>query len=463
MVTNQIRHVLLCLSFSLAVLLGAGNLLIPDARAQAQSAHRPNIIMIVPHDLGQHLGCYGVDEVRSPNIDRLADQGIRFENMYSTSSVCTPGRASLHTGRYPQSNGLMGLSHSPWWWSLNDDERHTAQYLKELNYSTHLIGKSHLGESASRLGYDHRHTSSKAKNVTKKTQQIIRSQETGETPFFAKVGYQEVHRSFTRGEDRKNGVYVPDWFERTDTYVKDFAKFQAEVHFLDKQVGKIMNTLRNSDVHDNTLVIFTAEHGIPFPGAKWTARKAGLEIPLIMYKPDSPFYGGTVIDDPVSNIDILPTLLDYLGAKIPDRIQGKSFGPTVTGESKDPHRKYVFGQYTRDARRDNESRTVITKNHQLIWYASQGRAAPWGEIDVDPLQFRKHEARMEQVKTRPFFQLYDLQNDPYELNNIASKKPEVVKRLKKQLRNWMESVDDPLLKGPMPKPYYKRARDALGK
>lgn len=459
--TKPSQHSLFGLALLLAVLLGTGVPSIQEARAETNN--QPNIIMIVPHDLGQHLGCYGIDDVRSPNIDQLAEEGIRFENIYSTSSVCSPGRASLHTGRYPQSNGIMSVTHSPWWWSLNNDERHTAQYLNKLNYSTHLVGTSHLGEAPSRLGFDHKHaTSSNAENVTKKTRQIIRSHEDSDAPFFAKVGYQEVHRAFTRGKDRKNGVFVPEWFRRTETIVNEFAKFQAEVHFLDKQVGHILNTLRNSDIHKNTLVVFTAEHGIPFPGAKWTARKAGLEIPLIMYQPGSPFHGGNVFEGLVSNIDVLPTLLDYLGAPIPNRIEGKSFLSMINGKTDQPHRKYVFGQYTRDAKRDNEARTVLTRTYQLIWYASQGRKVPYGDIDVDPVQFAHHEQRMEQVKTRPFFQLFNIKNDPAELNNIASQKPKVVKRLKKKLREWMKSVDDPLLKGPIPKPYYKRARKALG-
>jgi hypothetical protein len=82
-----------------------------------------NIFMITCHDIGQHLGAYGIEEVQTPHIDGLAREGILFKNFYSTSAVCSPGRGSLHTGRYPQSNGLMGLTHGPWWWQLNDEEQ----------------------------------------------------------------------------------------------------------------------------------------------------------------------------------------------------------------------------------------------------------------------------------------------------------------------------------------------------
>ena len=88
---------------------------------------RPNVLMISCHDIGQHLGCYGVESVQTGNLDKLASRGVRFANFYSTSAVCSPGRGSLHTGRYPQSNGLLGLTHAPWWWKLNGTERRSVQ------------------------------------------------------------------------------------------------------------------------------------------------------------------------------------------------------------------------------------------------------------------------------------------------------------------------------------------------
>jgi len=433
-----------------------------SVRVTAQEKQRPNIIMIVPHDLGQHLGSYGVEEVRTPNIDRLASRGVRFSNVYSTSGVCTPGRASLHTGRYPQSNGLMGLSHAPWWWELNEDEKHTAQYLKELGYETHLVGLSHLGESPDRLGYDHRHASGREpEKVVKWTENLISTKRKKDPPFFAKVGFHDVHRPFQQGPDRNNGVYVPPWLKGTKKMKTDLARFQGEIHYLDALVGRIMKTLNRSEISENTLVIFTAEHGIPYPGAKWTARKAGLEVPYIAFQPGTDFSGGKVFDQLMSNVDVLPTLLDYLGARIPDRIQGTSFMGLIRGETDKGPRKYAYGQYTRDMKRDNESRTVITRKHQLIWYASQGRSVDY-PVFVDPHEFAQHRERARTAnRHRPFFQLYDLENDPAELHNVASNRPEVVDRLKNKLRGWMKRVEDPLLDGPMPKPYYKRARDRL--
>ncbi len=110
--------------------------------------------MITCHDIGQHIRCYGVQSLQTDNLDRLASKGLRFTSCYSNSAVCSPGRGSLLTGRYPQSNGLMGLTHAPWWWRLNDSERHIAEILKDTGYATYLIGLNHVDEDPKQLGYE---------------------------------------------------------------------------------------------------------------------------------------------------------------------------------------------------------------------------------------------------------------------------------------------------------------------
>lgn len=155
----------------------------------------PNILMITCHDIGQHLGCYGVETVHTPNIDALAAKGVCVRNFYSTSAVCSPGRGSLHTGRYPQSNGLMGLTHAPWWWKLNEDERHTASLLREQGYATTLIGFNHIDPgNPERLGYDTvRSAHCRAEETVAETRDLLQHTRRSDRPFFAKVGFSEVH------------------------------------------------------------------------------------------------------------------------------------------------------------------------------------------------------------------------------------------------------------------------------
>jgi arylsulfatase A-like enzyme len=244
---------------------------------------KPNILMITCHDIGQHLGCYGVKTVQTGNLDKLASRGVRFENFYSTSAVCSPGRGSLHTGRYPQSNGLMGLTHAPWWWKLNEGERHTAAILKGFGYETYLIGFNHIDHNAHRLGYDKvLSTKRNAAETVRETRDLIQNAQSMERPFFVKVGFNEVHRPFGNGTDIAKGVFIPKWMKRSQDVKDDLSAFQATIKYFDELVGGILDCLEKNTIACNTMVIMTSDHGIPYPGAKWTVRKAGIEVPLIV-------------------------------------------------------------------------------------------------------------------------------------------------------------------------------------
>ena len=420
---------------------------------------RPNILMITCHDIGQHLGCYGVDSLHTGNLDELASKGVRFTNFYSTSAVCSPGRGSLHTGRYPQSNGLMGLTHAPWWWVLDQGERHTAAILKDLGYATTLIGFNHIDQNAERLGYEHVLSPDKvATETVQAAGALFQGARQGESPFFAKVGFTEVHRPFTHGPEATRGLFIPPWLQDTPDVRQDLAAFQATIRYFDERVGEILDALDASGLANDTLVLMTSDHGIPYPGAKWTARKAGIEVPFIAYQPDSPFSGGKSFSEVMSNVDVLPTLLRYLGAAVPVQVQGRSFMDLIQGTTKTPPRTHAFAQYTPEMKRDNLSRSVIDDSHHLIRYFDQGRAVDY-PVDVHPQTFAHHEQRCRTKGTRPFAQLFDIQTDPYELHDIGSQEgyADVLADLSGRLLGWMREVDDPLLKGPLRTPYYERA------
>ena len=433
--------------------------------AEDRPAGQPNVVMITCHDIGQHLGCYGVDTVRTPHLDRLAARGVRFENFYSTSAVCSPGRGSLHTGRYPQSNGLMGLTHAPWWWELKRDERHTAALLQDLGYETYLAGYNHIDPgNPGRLGYTHTLSKAcKAEETASAAAELFARRKPEDPPFFAKVGFREVHRPFTHGSDTENGVFVPPWLQKTPVIREDLAAFQAAIHYFDGLVGRILDALEQSPISGNTLVIMTSDHGIPYPGAKWSLRRAGVSVPLILYQPGTALTGGKVFTEVMSNVDVLPTLLGWLGAPVPDTVQGVSFRALLQGASSEAPRTAAFAQYTPDMKRDNESRCVLTDRYHLIRYFGAGRAVDY-PIAVDPRTVAAHTERCPtKGRARPFAQLYDIQNDPYELNDIgpAPENAELVAALSGQVLTWMESVDDPLLHGPTATPYYRRAMQSL--
>jgi arylsulfatase A-like enzyme len=424
--------------------------------------------MITCHDLGRHLGCYGVETVHTPNLDRLAGRGLRFENVYSTSAVCSPARASLHTGRYPQSNGMMGLTHAPLWWSLNDDEQHTAQILSAAGWQTYLIGFNHISSDTARLGYEHALSQRfEAAETVQATRELLARADATQRPFFAKVGFTEVHRPFHHGRDDSRGVFVPGYLRDTPPIREDLAAFQATIRAFDGYVGEILDALDASPVARETLVVFTSDHGIAYPGAKWTCRRAGLEVPLILHQPQTGLSGGRTIEALMSHVDILPTLLDVLGVPVPPRVQGMSFAGLLRGETTDPPRREAFGQYTTDIKRDNLSRCVLTDRYQLIRYFDAGRPIDY-PVNVDPQRFAWHLERCAvkgdaPLGMRPFAQLFDLREDPWELNDLSGEPTHrrTLRELSRRLLAWMREVNDPLLKGPLRTPYYDRALEDL--
>ncbi len=456
--------------------MAAGSFLLSSCNASVTASRelkkRPNILMITCHDLGRHLSCYGIKEVKSPNIDKLAEKGIRFANMFSTTPVCSPARGALHTGRYPQSNGLMGLTHAPWWWKFKKGEKHTAMILQNAGYHTCLCGLQHVFGSGEAKKYGYQRVlavNDDADQRTNAAAKFLGERKANDRPFFLKVGFFEVHRrkgGFQHHKyDPAKPVFVPKYLANTPTIRKDLSGYQEDISYLDSCVGRILDALESNANLKNTIVVFTADHGIPYPGAKWGLRGGGVDVPLILYQPDSCLSGGKVHDLLISHVDVLPTLLDLIGAGKPQNLQGVSFADYLQGRTKAKPRRQVYAQFTPAMFRDNESRCIVTERHKLIRYFQAGRSFKY-PIDVNPVRFAQHTERAANTgKPRPYVRLFDVQNDPDQFNDIADKKENaaIVKSLSKKLYDWMASVGDPLLKGPLSTPYYERSMEEFRK
>ena len=427
---------------------------------------RPNVVLITSHDLGRHLGCYGIETVETPRIDSLADRGVQFQNAYATSPVCSPSRGSLLTGRYPQSHGLLGLSHAPFWWELNDGEVALPELLGAAGYDTHLVGFQHVTDDPDRLGFENVHSEDcDAEETTSAAAEIFEAAaERDDEPFYANVGFSEVHRSFEQGTYDEDGVFVPPYLQETETIREDFARFQAMINYFDDRVGEVLSALESNGLREETIVVLAVDHGIPHPGAKWTCRRPGLETALLMDGPGPAFAERDTVEPVLSNVDVLPTLLDILDVPVPERVEGISFRAYLEGRTDEPPREEAYALYTEEVKRDNESRCVITQDRHLIRYFDQGRPIDY-PVDVDPVAFANHVERMEPSTwhARPFAQLFDVESDPYELDDIGSEPEheEEVANLSARLLRWMVAVDDPLLEGPVRLPYYERAIDDL--
>ena len=267
--------------------------------------------------------------------------------------------------------------------------------------------------------------------------------------------------NFVTSVVQSKGLFIPHYLKDTPQIREDLAKFQWTIRFFDKCVGEILQSLEKSRVADNTLVVFTSDHGIPYPGAKWSLYDPGIETPLIMYHPGTALEGGKVFQQLMSNVDFMPTLLDILGVDKPKNLQGYSFIDVIEGSQKDSPRNEIFAQRTSHALRDNTSRTVRTTRYKLIRYFEPGRSIQF-PTDAVPQRVAEHTERPKRpMGKRPVVQLFDLKTDPHERNDLAGS-PEyanIVTDLANRLWRWMEEVKDPILDGPLVTPYYRQAME----
>ncbi len=421
---------------------------------------RPNILIITTHDTGRHFACYGAAGVESPSIDRLAAEGVRFDSCFTACPVCSPSRGAMMTGRYPQSNGLMGLTHQPWWWDLNDEEQHLSNILHDAGYSTYLFGIQHETPSLGRLGFDATISRQKAEGGGKNAPEIaedvveaLRGLARSNKPFYAQIGFFETHTDYGFGgavPGDPDNVAVPPFIKDNEAARLHLAALAGAVKQADRAVGRILDGLKETGLEDNTIVIFTVDHGVELGRrAKWTCYDAGIEIALLMRWPEGGISGGRVIGELVSNVDVLPTLMELIGEKIPKNLEGRSF-KDMFDDSGDNFRYAVYAMF----RGQCEPRCIRTKRFKLIrnFEASRPLKLP---VDIS------HSST--EWQPRPFVELYDLEADPYELNNVADDPAyqDTRQQLDARLWQWLEQVSDPILSGPIPTPYYIQAVDDL--
>src|ERR1051326_5411478 len=207
----------------------------PDSRRSEGLGVPPtNILFITCHDLGQHLGCYGQSSVTSPALDRLAARGVRLARSFCTAPQCSPSRASLHSGMYPHSAGVLGLAHPPYGWRLSPDIPHIAQILANAGYTTTLVGMQHLIDrgSARELGYSQVLPVAPAYAEADETVAVLRELARAERPFYLEVGFEEPHRPYDFGGAQPHtsrGVNIPGYLPDVPEARQDLAAFQGAI------------------------------------------------------------------------------------------------------------------------------------------------------------------------------------------------------------------------------------------
>jgi arylsulfatase A-like enzyme len=450
---------------------------------------KPNVILILADDLGfSDLGCFGAKDIRTPNLDRMAEQGTRFTGFHVAQAVCTASRAALMSGCYPNRIGMHGALNHTSRVGIHPDEWLLPQMFKERGYATTCIGKWHLGtlEKFSPLHYGFvDRFGTPYSNDNSKYHPVFAAQM---PPFPLYDGNKVIEldpdqsqftRRFTEravsfietNKDRPFFLYLPHVMPHVPIFASEKFKGRSKrglygdvVEELDWSVGEILSTLDRLDLAKNTIVIFFSDNGpwlsygdhagsaVPLREGKLTAFDGGMRSPLIVRWPGK-VPAGRVSDDPWMAIDWLPTLTELAGGKLPTlKIDGLSATALVLGEpgAKPPHEALFF--YAGDelhAVRSGDWKLHFP--HPFLTTAGEpghgGKPSNWGKATPFSIQdssmnaiASRHGQRVEQLP----LSLFNARTDPGETLNVAADHPEIVERLSKLAEPIRADIGDAL-------------------
>ena len=288
----------------------------------------PNILYLHSHDSGRYVQPMGY-AVPTPNIQKLAEEGVLFRRSFCAAPTCSPSRAALLTGQSAHSSGMLGLAHRGF--ALHDDGQHLAAVLRGAGYHTVLAGMQHVGSNPAAIGYAEElaHESRQARDVSAAAVHFLDDRPAG--PFFLDVGYSETHLAFPqRPASAARYVRPPDPLPDTPEIRQMTAGYHESARRMDEGHGCVLAALERNGLAHNTLVVCTTDHGVAFPGMKCHLTDHGMGVFLIVRAPGG-FLGGQVCDALVSQVDLYPTICELAGIAAPPWLQGTSLTPLVTG------------------------------------------------------------------------------------------------------------------------------------
>ena len=418
-------------------------------------SRQPNVFLIIGDDMAYYdAGCYGSQQARTPNIDRLAGQGMRFERAFTGTAMCAPMRQQLYTGLFPVRSGAYP-NHS----KSREGVRSIPHYFGALDYRVGLWGKKHFGPPEN---YPFEDLGQSPEDFIDFDQVADFVSRDPEQPYFLTVCSHDSHLPYLSGDQshfHPAEIELPPYLVDTPKTREFYAAYLAEVENLDSQVGECMRIVDESGQADDTIFIFCSEQGSAFPGGKWTCYEAGLREAWLVRWPGRVAAGATT-DAMVQNVDALPTLIEAAGGNPRQNdFDGRSY-LDVLEERADTHGQHAFGVHTtRGIVAGSENypvRSVRDNRYKLIWnlnYATKfhnivtegaDESDYWAEwvtaAETDP-----HAARMvARYQRRPEYEFYDLDEDPWELDNRIGD-PAHAKRvvmLRETLEAWMDQQGD---------------------
>lgn len=423
---------------------------------EAEEKSRPNFIIMIADDVSWNdLGCYGHPHVRTPNLDEVAKEGMRFDSAFLTCSSCSPSRCSILTGRYPHSTGAAEL-HQP----LPANQVVFAGLLKEAGYHTASAGKWHLGNPA-KTNFDKvvGGRPSGCENWVK-----VLKERPKDKPFFFWFAAIDAHRPYQEKIIDKphtpKDVVVPPYFPDTKEVRRDLAQYYDEITRLDNYVGKVMKELKRQKIDKNTVVLFLADNGRPFPRCKTTVYDSGVKTPFIVRWPIG-VKANSICKSLVSSVDIAPTIIELANLKSSKSFQGRSFAKLLS-DPKSSIRDYIFAEHNwhdyqahERAVRSNRYLFIENKFPQLTSSppADAVRSPTYKAMQELHKKGKLNEAQRSCfIAPRPKEELYDIVSDPHCLNNLASseKYSDTRKKMQVQLSQWKSRTMDRIPENPTP-------------
>jgi N-sulfoglucosamine sulfohydrolase len=429
--------------------------------AFSQSQEKPNIIIMIGDDISWNdFGAYGHPVIRTPNIDLLAENGIRFNRAYLTASSCSPSRASIITGRYPHNTGGPEL-HT----DLAENQIAFPKLLKEAGYYTAQAGKWHFGSSGDKAAgvvapaFDRTGGHKKdggGESGSEKWVEYIKERP-ADKPFFMWFAAHDAHREWDNDIFLKSyqlsEVIVPPYFVDNEATRKDLIAYYDEVERFDFYVGKVVEELKRQKIFDNTILIIMADNGRPFPRDKSLLYESAIKTPFIIHWPLGITKPGSVSESLLSAIDIAPTLTEIaIGGSSPT-FQGKSFSKILKNPDL-PFRKYAFAEHNWHDYQAYER--MVTDGKFMYVYNGLPYLDKQGAIDIicsgtglslkhSKLENKLPEAAFLILSTaQPQYEFYDLNNDPLQMTNLFNLKEykKNQKKLAKALSQWQYQTED---------------------
>jgi N-sulfoglucosamine sulfohydrolase len=447
-------------------------------KALAAQDKRPNIVLIVSDDHGlEALGCYGNKVIKTPNLDQLAAEGVRFTNAFCTTASCSASRSVILTGMYNHANGQYGHQHSYHHFISFPNIKSLPVQLTEAGYRTARIGKYHVApDEVYKFDVALRGNSRSPVEMADNCRDFISGDD--DKPFFLYFCMSDPHRGGGKAEElptkpdrfgnRVTGGYpgvkeveygpeevvVPPFLPDSPECRAELAQYYQAVSRVDQGVGRLLGVLREAGKYDNTVVIYISDNGVAFPGAKTTLYEPGMKLPCIVRSPLQRRKGITC-NALINYADLAPTIMDFAEAlNKKNEFQGRSF-KSVLERQKPWGWDVTYASHTfHEITMYYPMRVVRERRYKLIWNIAHGLDYPFAsdlwasstwQATIERGEKYYGKRTVEAYIHRPEFELYDLENDPHEVENLADnpKHKGTLSRLQSKLKAFQKQTNDP--------------------